>query len=118
MLNTNLQRQIQSARTIASVLHLAKSDPRIVTTPDQFDRDPWLLNTPGGTVELKTGHMRQHRREDYITKITTVSPDGKADCPLWRTFIGQITGGDSALAAFIQRALGHGRRHRGVVDAT
>src|ERR1700682_2385524 len=106
MLNANLQRQIQSAKTIASVLHLAKSDPRIIAGPDQFDLDPWLLNTPAGTVELKTGRMREHRREDYITKTTAVSPGG--DCPLWRTFVGQITGEDRALAAFIQRACGYG----------
>lgn len=106
MLNANQQRQIQSAKTIASVLHLAKSDPRIVAVPDQFDRDPWLLNTPAGTVELKTGRMREHRREDYITKTTAVSAGG--DCPRWRTFVDQITGEDHALAAFIQRACGYG----------
>jgi putative DNA primase/helicase len=106
MLNASLQRQIQSAKTIASVLHLAKSDPRIVVGPDQFDRDPWLLNTPGGTVELKTGQMREHRREDYITKITTALPKG--DCPLWRKFIGQISDGDELRVAFLQRALGYG----------
>jgi putative DNA primase/helicase len=101
-----LRRQLQSAKTIANVLQLAKSDPRIVTGPEHFDQDLWLLNTPGGTVDLKTGEMREHRREDYLTKRTAVTPGG--DCPRWRAFIDQITGGDQELAGFIQRALGYG----------
>jgi putative DNA primase/helicase len=104
-MSDNLRRQLQSAKTIASVLHLAKSDPRIVTGPDQFDRDPWLLNTPAGTVDLKTGQIREHRREDYCTKIAVVSPGG--DCPRWRAFINEITGEDRDLAAYIQRVLGY-----------
>jgi hypothetical protein len=79
-----------SANTIAAVERLARSDPRLAATVDQWDRDPWLLNTPAGTVELKTGKVREHRRLDYITKITAASPGG--DCPLWREFIRTITG--------------------------
>jgi hypothetical protein len=45
------------------------------------DRDPWLLNTPTGTIDLKTGQVRPHHRQDLITKMTTVGP-GEA-CPKW-----------------------------------
>ena len=44
-----------TAKLVASVLTLARTDRRLAMTPDQFDRDNWLSNTPGGTVELKTG---------------------------------------------------------------
>ena len=33
-----------------------------------------LLNTPGGTVELRTGEIRPHDRKDYLTKCTAVTP--------------------------------------------
>jgi putative DNA primase/helicase len=101
----SLKRQLLSAKTIAAVERLARSDPRLAATVDQWDRDPWLLNTPAGTIELQTGRMREHRREDYITKITAVGPGG--DCPLWRTFLSRVTAGNSELAAFIQRMLGY-----------
>jgi putative DNA primase/helicase len=101
----SLARSICSAKTIAAVERLARSDSRLAMTPDQFDRDPWLLNTPAGTVVLKTGLMREHRRKDYITKLTAAGPGG--DCPLWRKFIDRITGGNAELAAFIQRMLGY-----------
>jgi putative DNA primase/helicase len=97
--------QVQNGKTIASILNLARSDPRIVVTADELDADPWLLNTPGGTVELRTGQMREHRREDLITKATAVAPGG--DCPRWLAFIDRVTGQDQSLAAFIQRALGY-----------
>jgi putative DNA primase/helicase len=97
---------IASYRTVASVLALAKSDRRLAATMDQWDRDLWLLNTPSGTLDLRTGGLRPHNRLDYITKITTVSPTG-GDCPMWQTFLDRIFEGDIQLIGFIQRMLGY-----------
>ena len=52
---------IASAKTVAAVERLAKADRRHAATVDQWDADPWLLNTPGGVVDLRTGNMRPHR---------------------------------------------------------
>src|SRR5258707_312133 len=60
---------IASAKTVAAVERLARADRRHAATPDFFDSDPMLLNTPGGTVDLRTGTMRAHSRDDLITKI-------------------------------------------------
>src|SRR5207244_2125670 len=49
----SLQVRIGSAATVAAVLRLAQSDPIHTRTVDVWDRDPWLLNTPGGTVDLR-----------------------------------------------------------------
>jgi putative DNA primase/helicase len=100
-----LRMHLTSAGTIANVVRLARCDRRLAIAIDEFDRDPWLLNTPGGTVELKTGQMREHRRLDYLTKVAAVSPGGA--CPQWEAFIDRITGQDRELAAFIQRMLGY-----------
>jgi putative DNA primase/helicase len=105
MQSMSLKRSLLSAKTVAAVERLARSDQRLAATVDQWDRDPWLLNTPAGTVELKTGSMREHRREDYITKLAEASPGGA--CPRWRAFMATITDGDAELAAFIQRMLGY-----------
>ena len=51
-------RRIASAKTVAGVQTLAASDRRIAATVDQWDADPWLLNTPAGVVDLRTGNMR------------------------------------------------------------
>jgi putative DNA primase/helicase len=72
----SLKRQLLSAKTVAAVERLARSDQRLSATVDQWDADSWLFNTPAATVDLKTGRMREHRCEDYITKIAAASPDG------------------------------------------
>jgi putative DNA primase/helicase len=96
---------LASAKTVNAVQSLARADRRLAATIDQWDQDIWLLNTPAGTVDLKTGKLRDHRTEDYITKTTAVPPAG--DCPLWRAFLVRITGGDKQLELFLQRMAGY-----------
>jgi putative DNA primase/helicase len=96
---------IASGRTIASVERLARYDRRHAATVEQWDADPWLLNTPGGVVDLRTGRMRHHRADDHMTKITAVAPGG--DCPQWRAFLHKITNGDEERQTFLQRVAGY-----------
>ena len=60
---------------VAAVERLARADRQLAATVDQWDADPWLLNTPGGVVDLHTGQTRPHCPEGYLIKITTVGPD-------------------------------------------
>jgi putative DNA primase/helicase len=99
------RKRIASAKTRAAVVSLAGEDPRIAASLDQWDSDPWLLNTPNGVVDLHTGEMRGHRVEDYMTKCTTISPGG--DCPKWRAFIAEITANDTDLQGYLQRIAGY-----------
>jgi putative DNA primase/helicase len=98
-------KRIASAKTRAAVVSLAGEDRRIAATTDQWDADPWLLNTPDGVVDLRTGATRAHRPGDYMTKQTAVSPGG--DCPRWKAFMREITGGDEELQGFLQRWCGY-----------
>lgn len=97
---------LRASATVAAVLRLAQSDPRLAATPDQFDANRWLLNVREGTVELWEGVLREHRAEDYMTKITHVTPK-IADCPLWSAFLDRITGGDVELQRYLQRVAGY-----------
>ena len=56
---------IASARKRGAVEHLARSDERIAATIDQWDPDPWLLNTPDGVIDLRTGNARPHQAEGH-----------------------------------------------------
>lgn len=96
---------LASSKTIAAVEKLAKADRRHAATIEQWDANPWLLNTPGGTVDLQTGKMRNHNQEDYITKCVSVAPGG--ECPTWMGFVDRVTGGDTELQAFLQRFIGY-----------
>ena len=98
--------KIASAKTRAAIESLARADRRHAAIIDQWDADPWLLNTPSGTVDLRTDEIRPHRREDYCTKVTAIAPGG--DCPKWLEFLKQITGGDDELQEFLKRVAGYG----------
>jgi putative DNA primase/helicase len=87
------------------VITLARADRRLAATSDQWDADPWLLNTPAGAVNLRTGDIRPHRREDYCTKITAVGPHG--DCPTFKAFLLTVMSNDQARVAFLRRACGY-----------
>jgi len=97
---------VASAKTVAAVERLAKADRRLAATISQWDADPWLLNTPDGTIDLRTGKRREHRREDYLTKPAATGPS-TADCPLWRAHLYRVLDGDAELIAYVQRVLGY-----------
>ena len=97
--------KLASAGTVGGVERLARADRRHAATTDEWDADPWLLNTIGGVVDLKTGRMRSHERTDRMTKVTTATPGG--DCPTWKQFIDEVTGGDQELQAYLQRMVGY-----------
>ena len=100
------KRDLASAQTVAAVERLAKADRRLAATVDQWDTDPWLLNTPGGTVELRAGKLRLHRSDDYITKITAVAPR-RGRRRRWLKFLNRIMDGDRELIRYLQRVAGY-----------
>jgi putative DNA primase/helicase len=97
------------ASTAGGVERFAQADPKLATISDEWDTDQWLLNTPGGTVDLRTGELRPHQREDHITKQTAVTPAPALhdDHPLWTQFLEQATKGDKDLQRFLQQIAGY-----------
>jgi putative DNA primase/helicase len=98
---------IASAKTVAAVERLARSDRRLAATVEQWDADPWLLNTPAGAVDLRTGIIRPTRAVDYMTKSTGVAPDRSCPITTWLGFLHRVTGGDESLIAFLKRMAGY-----------
>lgn len=95
----------ESGSKIRAMISLAQSELPIL--PDEMDRDPWLLNVLNGTLDLKWGCHRPHRREDLITKIAPVEPRPDAECPFWLEHLNKIFQGNASLIAFLRRALGY-----------
>ena len=87
-------------------MSLSRADRRIAATVEQWDSDPWLLNTPDGVIDLRTGNARQHRASDYLTKITAVGPHNDG-CKRFLAFLDRIMGGDAELVSYLLRVLGY-----------
>ena len=60
---------------LIAMLKLAAADVPVAV--DDLDANPWLLNCPNGTIDLRTGELRSHRHEDNLTKLcpTNFNPD-------------------------------------------
>jgi len=95
------------AATAASVERFAQSDPALAVTSAIWDRDPFLLGTPGGTLDLRTGELREPASDDHITKLTAVAPALMPDCPMWLAFLEQATNGDNTLIRFLRQWCGY-----------
>lgn len=95
----------QKASIIEASMRLARSEPGVSVTPAAFDKDPYLLNVENGTLDLRTGKLREHRREDLITKVCPVEYDPGAYSPLWEQTLEKFLP-DPDARAFVQRYLG------------
>ena len=87
-------RMLGSLSFIAGAEHLSRGDPALSVTSADWDRDPLLLGTPGGTVDLRTGELRDGCPTDGITKVTSVAPAPSAETPRWHRFLDEVTMGD------------------------
>lgn len=106
-LEERLAAKLRSAETVAAVVNLARSNPEIASGVAEWDRDLDLMGTPGGTIDLRTGELRQARPEAAITKLTAVAPAPPGTpAPLWEAFLGRIFRHAPEVIPFLQRALG------------
>jgi putative DNA primase/helicase len=99
-------KQTGTAHGIEAMLKLVRSEPGIAISPNALDTDPWSFNVANGTIDLRTGKLRPHRREDRMTKLCPVTYDPAADCPMWLRFLGDVTAGDTALQRYLRKAAG------------
>ncbi|MDR1639381.1 MAG: hypothetical protein LBC41_02455 [Clostridiales bacterium] len=67
--------------------------------------DPYKLNTPAGTVDLRTGMLHPHDPADLITNVTAWAPSD-VGIDKWLEFLGHVTGHDKELESFIQIVAG------------
>ncbi len=103
---SKVAKNIASAKTVSAVERLAQADRAMAATIDQWDANPWLLNTPTVTVDLRSGGRAKHSRHDFITKVTSVGPED-IETPVWDGFLHRVTGGKVELIEFLQRMAGY-----------
>ncbi|MBQ7324123.1 MAG: DNA primase, partial [Clostridia bacterium] len=95
----------RSTQHIAATLQEAR--PKLQIDSCVLDANPYLLCTPAATYDLRKGLQgaRKHSPNDYITRITAVSP-GSRGAELWQSFLLQIFSGDQDLVDYVQQICG------------
>ncbi len=92
----------QTARITAV---LTEAQPMVEIDVEKLDKNGFLLNTPAGIIDLRTGAQNQHNSLDYCTKITTVSPDLQ-NAELFQNFLETITNHNQSLKEYLQYIAG------------
>jgi putative DNA primase/helicase len=90
---------------VRNMVAMAKSD--LAIGPEELDTDPWLFNVTNGTLDLQTGELREHRREDFVTKLAPVTFEPAATCPMWDEFLRTIFARNEELIGYMGRLVGY-----------
>jgi putative DNA primase/helicase len=107
----NLAQKVHSSQTIMAAVQIASAEREVAANMNQFDRNPWLLNTPDGPIDLRSGQLVAHDRSYLMTKMAAAGPCGAngepAECPEFLRYLREATGDDDALMRFLQRLAGY-----------
>ncbi len=98
-------RKAESASGIEGMLKLASAMKPISAPARALDADPYLFNTPAGTVDLNEGTIRENDRGDLITKVAG-GAIGEELNEEWQAFLERILP-DQDVRAFVQRLFGY-----------
>lgn len=101
------RRDISSAKGYRNLIFMAKAEPKLRISHAALDADPWILATPRGVVDLRTGHTHEHDPSRLTMGRTNVHPDPSMPAPTWFAFLAELTGGDRDTETFLQRAIGY-----------
>ena len=105
-MNTQSKASMVTSQFCGGVDKHLQSFPQFSRRSKDFDQDNYLLNTPSGTLDLRTGKMRPHDPKDMITLCAAAAPDTESDGAAFQKFMTEITGNDEELIRFHQLSLG------------
>lgn len=94
--------------TVDAAISLAK---RVLVVDEALlDADPWLLNCANGTVDLRTGELKDHDPDNYITKLCPVPYEAGAKAEMFVAVLRKVTreeGGPDPVCRFLLRWFGY-----------
>jgi P4 family phage/plasmid primase-like protien len=86
----------------SAVVNYARADRRVAVSTADFDLDPWILNTPGGVVDLRSGDMRERQPGELLMACAAATPNFSRRPTRWLQFLNEATAGDKAMVEFLQ----------------
>jgi putative DNA primase/helicase len=102
-------RKSEMRGTIEAALGLAKR--MLAVKAEDLDADPWALNCANGTVDLRTGKIRPHNPDDYLTRFIGLPYLPQVKAPLFETVIARVACEEGKavrpLSGFLQRWFGY-----------
>jgi putative DNA primase/helicase len=96
----------QSSMSSKREAMLSYAQPLLAVRTESVDQDDWLMNVRNGTLDLRTGELREHDPADLMTKLLDVAYDPGAGAPMWRDFVAMVLP-DPNVAWYVQKAVGY-----------
>ena len=90
-----------------SMLTEAASASDIATINDDYDRDPELLNCENGVINLRTGEIQEHSREQMISKSTHIPADFSKKPTRFLKFLDDMFEGNENIKNFMLKAFAY-----------
>jgi putative DNA primase/helicase len=90
-----------------TILEAAKVRPELIISSAELDQHHMLLTCSNGTIDLNYGTLRQHRADDFMTRMTAIDFNPDAKCPLFEKFLSQIFDGNENIIRYLQRFAGY-----------
>jgi putative DNA primase/helicase len=101
-------RASEDFKRLRATVSIARTLPSLRVELEDLDADPWLLNTPTGLVDLRTGELRAHDKLAMCTRLTGVPFDAAIATPRFDAFMLEVFANDSEVAEYVLRYLGQG----------
>lgn len=97
-------RKCESSNAIEGILKIASALVAFAVAGSRLDADPYLFNTAGGTLDLRTGEMLRHDPRHLITKVSpfAVGGDGRE----FRAFLERILP-EQETRRYVQKLFGY-----------
>jgi P4 family phage/plasmid primase-like protien len=103
------QKALRKVNSWEAIERGARTVREFAVVSEKWDQNPYLLGTPGGTLDLKTGELRPSNPEEYISRLTGTFPIPLAEfeqsvhCPEWMNFLNAALGEDEQAIRFLQQ---------------
>jgi len=101
------EQRSESEGRLNAMVSLARSEAGVSVRLTDFDCDPMLFNCLNGTLDLRTATLRDHCRNDLVSKIAPIEFDPNAECRTWLKFLDTIADQSTELATYLQRCVGY-----------
>ncbi len=100
----------ESRAALGNMVKLSENSTRVIVLPDSLDSDDFLFNLKNGTFDLRTFELKEHSRENFITRIADYEYLPDARCPLFQKYLNRIfrsRNDKDDMISFLQRAVGY-----------
>ena len=96
----------ENGSSIRAAVKLAESADALLIKIESLDTDPWVINVKNGTLDLRTGKLLPHQKENYITKLAPVEYIPRATHPALDRYLKFINSKDVEMGPFLARCFG------------